>query len=361
MAAALAVSACGQKTEWVNPDWVRMIYPEDGGTVAMDFFKPDDEQVFRWEQRAGATYRVMFDLNMHFEKPQVIDAGAIDSLAITNKDLLDLLRLIDPGFTGSKRFFWQVEQTMDGEVKTSWRYFTAMPLVESFTDSRDGEVYGASQFIMNDGSLITIMSENLRATEYSDGGQLEFGTKDAAGDSPFINDPIYVKKCGKYYTWQDATRLTWDEAKSAYENKEYVQGICPDGWHLPSYDEFQALREYFGPDTGAGMIKDPAYWITKTNVTNSARMNIVLSYFFWHEGVETLTTEGDKITCFWTSTPRLKGMDFAFGDSALEDDRNQAVLFSIYDNLESVNLVSFPVIPGNYNRLTPIRCIMDPM
>lgn len=57
-------------------------------------------------------------------------------------------------------------------MRTSWRYFSAIPLVESFTDARDGEVYGPCQFILNDGSLMTIMSENLRATVYADGEPL---------------------------------------------------------------------------------------------------------------------------------------------------------------------------------------------
>ena len=163
-----ASAACTQKIEYVTPDWVRLIFPEENGTVAIDFFQPDETQVFRWEQRENATYKVSFDLNMHFENARTFDVGAIDSLVFTNSDLLEMLRDIDPDFSGSRRFFWKVEQNMDGNIRSSWRYFNAMPLVESFTDSRDGEVYGACQFVLDDGTLMTIMSENLRATEYSD-------------------------------------------------------------------------------------------------------------------------------------------------------------------------------------------------
>ena len=46
--------------------------------------------------------------------------------------------------------------------------------IESFVDGRDGERYGAQQFILSDGSLMTLMSENLRAKVYSDGEELPY-------------------------------------------------------------------------------------------------------------------------------------------------------------------------------------------
>ena len=358
-ALTLTVTSCEQKVDYVDPTWARAISPAEGATLKIDFFKPDDKQIFTWEARPGATYRISFDVNMYFENAVTFDMGTKDSLVLTNAETLDMLREVWPDFSGNKRFFWRVEQTRNGEVRSVWRHFSAIPLVESFTDPRDNQTYGACQFILNDGSLMTIMSENLRATAYSDGEPLPDEAKIAMGDG-YCNDPLYVQKVGRYYTWAAATRLTWDEAKAAYEAGETVQGVCPEGWHLPSIDEFNALREYLGADTGADAVKDPSYWPTTASITNSAKLNIVVSGFYWHEGL-TFLTDPTFTARFWSSTPRLAGMQFSYGDTASADDPTKAVLLSIYDDASSLNIQSYSIVPTVENHMYPIRCVMDPM
>ena len=174
-----------------------------------------------------------------------------------------------------------------------------------------------------------------------------------------LNDPLYVQKVGRYYSWAAATRLTWDEAKAAYEAGQTVQGVCPEGWHLPSMDEFNALREYLGAD-GANAVKDPSYWPTTAGITNSAKMNVAVSGFYWHEGL-TFLTDPTFTARFWTSTPRLRGMQFAYGDSASADDPTKAVLLSIYDDASTLNMQSYSIVPSVENHMYPIRCVMDPM
>ena len=150
-----------------------------------------------------------------------------------------------------------------------------------------------------------------------------------------------------------------DEAKAAYEAGKTVQGVCPEGWHLPSMDEFNALREYLGAD-GANAVKDPSYWPTTAGITNSAKMNVAVSGFYWHEGL-TFLTDPAFTARFWTSTPRLRGMQFAYGDSASADDPTKAVLLSIYDDASTLNMQSYSIVPSVENHMYPIRCVMDPM
>ena len=158
-----------------------------------------------------------------------------------------------------------------------------------------------------------------------------------------------MQKVGRYYSWAAATRLTWDEAKAAYEAGQTVQGICPEGWHLPSMDEFNALREYLGAD-GANAVKDPSYWPTTAGITNSAKMNVAVSGFYWHEGL-TFLTDPTFTARFWTSTPRLRGMQFAYGDSASADDPTKAVLLSIYDDASTLNMQSYSIVPSVENHM----------
>ena len=77
----------------------------------------------------------------------------------------------------------------------------------SFTDLRDGEVYGSIQI----GNLIW-MSENLR---YNLPGSLE---------NPAFND----KKYGRLYNWKQA------------------QEVCPEGWQLPTDADWKSLERFQG-------------------------------------------------------------------------------------------------------------------
>jgi uncharacterized protein (TIGR02145 family) len=354
-----SLAACEQEVKFVTPTWARAIVPEEGATVKIDFFKPDEMQLFSWEAREHSTYKIYFDIDMHFSHPRAFDMGSGDSLKITNEDLLEVLREVWPDFSSIKRFFWMVEQNTNGQISTTWRYFSAILAVESFEDARDGEKYEARQFVLKDGSLMTIMAENLRATQYADGSPLPLPYKGAN-----TGDPVYDYKAGGYYAWSTAVNMTWDDARAAALENRPVQGICPDGWHLPSYAEFGQLREYLGNYIAGNEVKDPSYWKRTTTITNSSKLNIIASGYYWHEGVEVLSNGLDDtlpLAAFWSSSPYLKGMELAWGDKALDDDRNKAILMSLWDDAEDMFLQGYGIVPGVENRCYPVRCIMNKM
>lgn len=69
---------------------------------------------------------------------------------------------------------------------------------------------------------------------------------------------------GRLYTWWDAVESMDDApnpvSQNAYVTQNFVQGRCPDGWHIPSYDEAKSLADYDGlfnnnslTNTGASM------------------------------------------------------------------------------------------------------------
>ena len=71
------------------------------------------------------------------------------------------------------------------------------------------------------------------------------------------DDDPKTENCDKYgrlYTW--ATAVGKSEETCGYGHKcddlgtGYVQGICPDGWHLPSVDEWKKLVTNVDPDLG---------------------------------------------------------------------------------------------------------------
>jgi uncharacterized protein (TIGR02145 family) len=117
----------------------------------------------------------------------------------------------------------------------------------TFTDSRDGNEYNWVKI----GDQVW-MAENLRATHYADGTPIPKVTGDTEWDNLGTSDKAYcwynndsasnAETYGALYTWAAAM----DGAASSNSNPSGVQGICPDGWHLPSDAEWKELEMYLG-------------------------------------------------------------------------------------------------------------------
>lgn len=86
------------------------------------------------------------------------------------------------------------------------------------------------------------MRENLRTTHTPDGTEMKafthnFGTERFPG-----GNPANVLQYGLLYTWNEAL----NGARATENVPSGVQGICPDGWHLPSNFEWMALEDFLG-------------------------------------------------------------------------------------------------------------------
>jgi len=99
------------------------------------------------------------------------------------------------------------------------------------TDIRDGKVYQTVHI----GSQ-TWMAENL-AYKPSSGNYWAYN-----------NDDSYIATYGYLYDWNTAM----NGAGSSNSTPSGVQGICPEGWHLPSDAEWTQLTEYLGGEGLAG-------------------------------------------------------------------------------------------------------------
>ncbi len=81
--------------------------------------------------------------------------------------------------------------------------------------------------------------------------------------------PNYINY-GVLYNWNAAM----NGAPSSGSNPSGVQGACPEGWHLPSYDEWTQLTDYLGGEgVSGGKLKDTGttFW----NSPNVAATNEV--------------------------------------------------------------------------------------
>ena len=129
----------------------------------------------------------------------------------------------------------------------------------SLTDERDGKAYKTVKI----GEQVW-MAENLnyaylQPTETMDSSS--FCYKDKASN---------CDKFGRLYLWSaiiDSTKLATDanNPKDCGFQKECdlgkIQGICPDGWHIPTNDEFKTLMAAVGGDSIAcKMLKSTSGW-----------------------------------------------------------------------------------------------------
>ncbi len=153
------------------------------------------------------------------------------------------------------------------------------PVAEYFTDTRDNQSY-----------IVVKIGEQYWMAE-----NLNYYTKE--GSRYYNNDSSQYSKYGRLYNWETAC------------------SVCPDGWHLPSNEDWLELEEYIGISRDlvsdiacigtneAGKLKEPGNinWVYECDsVTNETGFTAVPS------GVYTIETESfDNLrmyAVFWSST-----------------------------------------------------------
>ena len=61
-------------------------------------------------------------------------------------------------------------------------------------------------------------------------------------------DADFIDKYGRLYTWYQAVNVAGDGSEMPTPDANgYVQGICPDGWHIPTGEEMAVLRSIPAP------------------------------------------------------------------------------------------------------------------
>ena len=112
------------------------------------------------------------------------------------------------------------------------------PGIPTVTDN-DGNVYNTIQI-----GTQCWMKENLRTTQYPDGTSITFGNGGTSTSTGYCyhvnNNSANDVTFGLLYNWSAAMNY----ASSSAAVPSGVRGICPNGWHIPSRNEFIALTNY---------------------------------------------------------------------------------------------------------------------
>jgi uncharacterized protein (TIGR02145 family) len=165
------------------------------------------------------------------------------------------------------------------------------------------------------------MSDNLKATRYSDGSTIPRVEE----RQDWFNFSLYTRA----YCWYDnygavgatyGALYTWPAAMNIYSGNDIkpgkVQGVCPDGWHLPDDSEWKQLEIFLGMsqaeadgenwrgenEGGAMKHSGTQYWTSpNTSSTNSSGFNSLPAG--WRDGAGYFRNFGTSAR-FWTSSKR---------------------------------------------------------
>ncbi len=162
-----------------------------------------------------------------------------------------LVKIVFVGFVFLSFFSCKDDETLDEEINV---------VTGTLTDV-DGNTYGTVTI----GKQIW-MAENLRVTYYADGTPIDEIIDDAEWtalednnvDKAFCyyNNNLNGEKdiYGALYTYAAAVRcVTYD--------CDNVQGVCPDGWHIPSMADWLELIDFINDDDfAASKLKSKRYW-----------------------------------------------------------------------------------------------------
>ncbi len=130
----------------------------------------------------------------------------------------------------------------------------------SLTDSRDNQTYKTVTI-----GTQTWMAENLN---YDPGNVSGMGSY--AWQGCYNNSAVNCITYGRLYTWEVAMNNVACGYGYACNPSGTVQGVCPEGWHLPSRDEWNTLFTAVGGSSTAGTkLKSISGWNSNSNGTDS--------------------------------------------------------------------------------------------
>ena len=173
----------------------------------------------------------------------------------------------------------------------------------TMTDERDGQTYKTIKI-----GAQTWMAENLNYA-YT-GIPYNYDRKYTSDSISWCyNDSAeYCAKYGRLYTWaaaMDSAALLSDNGEGCGFEVDCtptypVRGVCPSGWHVPTYEEFETLFEAIGSRSIAGLVlKSFEGWHENGNGTYDFGFKAFPAGSRNHEG--RFGNEGD-IAFFWSST-----------------------------------------------------------
>jgi uncharacterized protein (TIGR02145 family) len=187
---------------------------------------------------------------------------------------------------------------MKRSIVLSIFFFT---ILTSFPQSKSQFICGTSFIDSRDRKAYTSV---LIGTQCWMGQNLDIGTQIISKANPSNNSVIekycyndLPANCDRY-----GGLYSWDEVMQ-YTKKESAEGICPDGWHIPSEADWTTLNNYLGADVSGGKMKEAGTknWLAPNKGgTNTSGFTALPAGFRMYTN-STYKQSGVE-TNFWSST-----------------------------------------------------------
>ena len=197
------------------------------------------------------------------------------------------------------------------------------------------------------------MAENLRTTHYANGEVIPSGgdgaiTLTACHYAP-NNDESTVSSYGYLYNWH----AVMHGANSSDDNPSGVQGICPEGWHVPSDAEWKQLTDFVSSqsdyicggqkDSIAKSLASATGWMSSSNdcaVGNNQSSNNSTAFSALPAGFYAVDYNlFGNVALFWSAT---------------EDDESSAFCCGLNNNYGGVDGANIIKLSG-----FSVRCVRD--
>ena len=184
-----------------------------------------------------------------------------------------------------KHIIWNFGTEFPGSYSTSTKIRLRAYLNDCYyiTDTRDDQEYSTVQI-----GTQCWMAENLNignmvqgVIDMTENGEIE----KYCYDDNAQNCNVY----GGLYQWNEMMQ---------YVTTPSTQGICPDGWHLPSNDEYTVLTDYLGGSgVAGGKMKEAGtiHWVSpNTGATNESGFTVLPGGTRWSDN------NFHRFTWLWT-------------------------------------------------------------
>lgn len=258
----------------------------------------------------------------------IVDAkdndGKIESLSISINDSLIYKTTVEPFQTQwNTNLFKEGEYSLEAIAIDNYGNSTSDKIVidlknmyENSVEDIDGNIYKTMSF----GNKIW-MVENLRTTHYADGTPIPLIESandwmtlgvDGIGMCYFNNDPRVI--IGGLYTWKTAMK----GQEPTDNNPSGVQGICPDGWHLPGFSEWKELGDYndkksnVAEDYWDSLCEDKEGEVAQFGIRNNYGEfeNLGVETFYWTTSQHNFSYANCVMVVFFYSQLYKYGYDF---------------------------------------------------
>ena len=251
-----------------------------------------NDDSYEWNRANEVEYNTYGKMCSDAEVGEIIDG----SVAVTNKYYC----------TGAH---WVNMTDWNWEVPKEFRFNPEISY-GSMIDTRDEKVYRTVKI----GNQVW-MAENLN---YADSVK----TPSLKGKSwCYDNEAANCAVAGRLYTWAAAidsvTLYDGGNGVDCGSGKTCtlpakIQGICPNGWHLPSEGEWQALFSTAGGKSIADMmliLVSQTGWYDGMNGSDALGFSVLPAGIV--EPVSSFYAAGKK-ACFWSATERITSADYGY-------------------------------------------------